>query len=182
MSPGVISLVGQKLGRGTERLLAIVGLCFLSYHLALDYMVMTSDSMAPTLQGTSYENGDRVLLEKITGRWRAPKRWEIYSYFDDDNTLVAKRVVGFPGERIAIKNHKIYINNVELERPKDLVRVTYYSFGNLSTGRTVDCGTGYFMMGDASNDSRFTGVVTRERLRGRVWGVISPWERIGFVH
>ena len=57
----------RKVLRWTEHLLAAIGLCFVVYHFGFEMTAMTSDSMAPTLQGTSYENGDRILLEKVTG-------------------------------------------------------------------------------------------------------------------
>src|SRR5690242_17558368 len=60
--------------RWVEHFLAVVGLCFIVYTLCFQMIVMTSDSMKPTLQGTSYENGDRVLVEKVTKHWRSPRR------------------------------------------------------------------------------------------------------------
>jgi signal peptidase I len=145
---------------------------------------MTSDSMAPTLNGTSYQNGDRILLEKITGRLRAPKRWEIYFYYDSDGNPVAKRVVGLPGEAISVKNKEIYINGTPLTKPKKLQSINYFGYGTLAGGRQVNCGQGYFMLGDASvdsYDSRYTGVVTKERFRGRVLCIVSPRAHAGFV-
>jgi len=58
-----------------------------------------------------------------------------------------------------------------------------YAYGNLANGREVNCENGYFMLGDASIDSldsRYTGVVTKDRFRGRVWCVVAPAERRGF--
>ena len=174
----------RRIIRWAERLLAIIGLCFVVYHLCFELTVMTSDSMAPTLNGTSYQNGDRILLEKITGRLRAPKRWEIYFYYDTEGNPVAKRVVGLPGEEISIRSNQIYINGRPLTRPKELQSIKYFGYGSLLDGRHVDCGQGYFMLGDASvdsHDSRYTGPVTRERFRGRVLCIVSPRAHAGFV-
>jgi signal peptidase I len=170
--------------RWAEHLLATIGFCFIIYHFCFELTVMTSDSMAPTLKGTSYENGDRILLEKVSGRFRAPKRWEIYFYYDTDGTPVAKRVVGLPGERIAINTNGLCINGTPLSRPKGLEQVSYYGYGNLANGREVECGKGYFMLGDStkdSYDSRFTGPVAKQRFRGRIWCIVSPRSHIGFV-
>ena len=164
--------------------MAIIGLCFIIYHICFELTAMTSDSMAPTLNGTSYATGDRILLEKISGRFRAPKRWEIYFYYDTEGNPVAKRVVGLPGERISIRTNGICINGTALSRPKDLERVKYYDYGSLANGREVECGQGYFMLGDSSRDSfdsRYTGLVTKERFRGRVWCIVSPRAHAGFV-
>jgi signal peptidase I len=140
--------------------------------------------MAPALNGTAYENGDSVLLEKVTGRFRAPRRWEVYFFYDSEGNAVAKRVVGLPGEKIAIRTNEIYINGIPLQRPKNLETNRYFGYGSLRSGREVDCGTGYFMLGDASEDSydsRFTGLVTRDRFRGRVCCILWPFAHAGFV-
>lgn len=145
---------------------------------------MTSDSMAPALNGVAYETGDRLLLEKVTGRFRAPKRWEIYFFYDTEGNPVAKRIVGLPGERISIKANKIYINGQPLQRPKCLRTTKYYGYGSLANNREVDCGEGYFMLGDASADSfdsRYTGTVRRDRFRGRAWCILWPSAHAGWV-
>ena len=178
------SLLFSRLGRLVERLLAVVGAVFLIFHFAFDLEVMTSDSMAPALQGTNAVSGDRILLEKVSGWMRKPKRWEIYAYDDDESNPVMKRVVGLPGERIAIKHGKVYINGRPIDRPAGLPPVRYYPYGNLTTGKEVDCGNGYFMMGDASNDSfdsRFTGVVDCDRFRGRACWILGPAPHRGQV-
>jgi signal peptidase I len=154
------------------------------YHAGFEITAMTSDSMAPTLQGTEYENGDRILLEKISRHFRSPRRWEIYSFYNSDGIAVAKRIVALPGEKISIKGNRIYLNGIEIKLPQELQGITYYGYGNLADGREVDCGEGYFMLGDSSKDSydsRFTGVVGKNALRGRAWCVVWPYARIGFV-
>jgi signal peptidase I len=165
-------------------MLACIGLSFILYHLLFEISAVTSDSMSPALRGTSYEKGDRLLMEKVTPRFRAPERWEIYFYYDAEGNPVAKRVVGLPGERIAITNNRIYINGLELERPDQLKSVKYYGYGNLANGREVECGNNYFMLGDDSADSldsRFTGLVPKERFRARAWCIVWPRDHIGFV-
>jgi signal peptidase I len=177
-------LVLRRALRWTEHLLACIGAGFLIYHFTLELAVMTSESMAPALEGTSYENGDHILVEKVTGRLRAPRRWEIYSYYDDNGILVMKRVVGLPGEKISIKDRTLLINGSPLKLPQEIPVARYYAYGKLEKGQEVDCGPGYFMLGDASVDSldsRFTGPVTADRFRGRAWCIVSPAGRRGFV-
>lgn len=174
----------RRLLRWAEHLFATIGLCFVIYHFCFELTVMTSDSMAPALKGTSFENGDRILLEKFTAWFRAPKRWDIYFFYDTEGNPVAKRIVGLPGEKISITNYQVCVNGVPLPRPKELKPVKYYPYGSLANGREVDCGQEYFMLGDASIDSfdsRYTGLVNKERFRGRVWCIISPRAHAGFV-
>ena len=170
--------------RWAEHLLAGIGAAFLVFHLGFEYTVMTSDSMSPTLQGTTYENGDRILLEKVSGWFRAPRRWEIYHFYDAEGNPVAKRLVGLPGEKIAIRTNVIYINGRPIDRPSALQGIQYFGYGTLAHGREVDCAGGYFALGDSSVDSfdsRFTGLVAPQRLRGRVWCVVWPFSRIQWV-
>lgn len=174
----------RNIVRWGEHVLACVGLLFVIYSCGFELIVMTSDSMTPTLQGTNYENGDRILLERVTGWFRAPRRWEIYHYFDPDGTPVTKRIVGLPGERISLHKGVIYINGKELVRPPELNQVKYLAYGNLAANREVDCKRGYFMLGDASidsYDSRFTGIIDGDQFRGRVMCVVAPWKRAGIV-
>src|SRR5437763_1949025 len=137
----------------TEHLLAGVGLCYLVGHFTFQITAMTSGSMAPTLQGTTYDNGDRVALEKVTHWFRSPRRWEIYFFYEPDGTPVAKRIVALPGEKIAIRKNRVYINGTELKPPEELKFLKYYDYGDLGCGREADCGSGYYMLGDDSEDS-----------------------------
>jgi signal peptidase I len=171
--------------RALERVLAVIGACYIVYHLCFEMAVMTSESMAPTLRGTSYVNGDRILVERVTGHFRAPRRWEIYFYYDDDGNPVTKRVVGLPGEKIAIKEEGIYVNGAKIDLPNYLQPIKYCAQGNLARGREFNCGDGYFMLGDDSvdsYDSRYTGVVSKARFHGRAWCILSPRGRMGFVN
>jgi signal peptidase I len=162
----------------------VCGAVFLGYHLFFDYSVMTSPSMSPALQGACYQFGDRILSEKWTVHLRAPRRWEIYAYHDDENQPVMKRVVGLPGERITIRDHQVWINGRPISRPAELAPVRYHAFGNLANGQEVECHDGYYMLGDASadsQDSRFTGVVNGDRLEARPWLILGPSDRFGWV-
>ena len=173
----------RTVGRGLERLLAVLGVVFLIYHVGFEFTAMTSNSMAPTLRGTSFENGDRILVEKVSHWFRPPRRWEVVFTYNEALPIM-KRVVGLPGERIAIRTNQVFINECSLERPAWLQSVTYYSYGNLAAGREVDCGPGYYLLGDESfdsYDSRFTGTFSPGLLSGRAWCVVWPPSRIGWV-
>lgn len=182
--PGPRASRAHRWFRAAERVLACVGLGFILFHLCLDGTIMTSGSMAPALTGTSPDQGDRILLEKVTGWFRQPKRWEIHFFYNEDGTPVTKRIVGMPGETISLKDNQIFINGKEIDRPAFLKHVNYLAIGKLANGRVVDCGRGYFVLGDDSRDSydsRYTGVVSPESFCGRVWCIVSPASRFGFV-
>jgi signal peptidase I len=174
----------RRIVRLIERLLAIVGLFFIAWRLCFDFIVMTSGSMGPTLQGTSFQNGDRVVVEKVSRWFRSPRRWEIYFLYDAEGTPVAKRIVGLPREKISLKDKRLFVNGREVPRPPQLKSLVYYAYGNLKAGQEFDCGQAYYVMGDDSRDSydsRFLGPVAQEQLRGRVWLTVWPISRCRWV-
>lgn len=96
-----------------------------------------------------------------------------------------KRVVGLPGESIAIKKFQVSINDQELAHPASLDFLKYYSYGNVSNGKSVACHDGYFVLGDDSKDSqdsRYEGPVPPHRIEGRALCIVWPLSRIRFIN
>jgi signal peptidase I len=171
--------------RQCENCLALVGLLTLICFFCFDFSVMTSPSMSPTLQGTSWRNGDWVLTEKVTYRFRRPARWEVIRIRREKGPMIMKRVVGLPGESIRIGDDKnILINDRPVNPPAGFACPKYIPQGNVGDGQAVECGQGYYVLGDDTNDSddsRFAGPVPPGRIVGRVWLIVAPRSRIGFV-
>ena len=170
--------------RALERLLAVVGLCALLRYACLDYAIIVSGSMAPALRGENTVTGDRVIFEKITRHLRAPRRWEIHQFYTPEGVLVAKRIVGLPGETVSLLDGVLHIDGAPLPLPPELGHLRYFAYGNLAQDREVDCGAGYYVLGDDSRDSvdsRFNGPVARKDFLGRAWYVIAPAAHRGFV-
>ena len=65
---------------------------------------------------TTIMTGDRVFGNRLAYRKEKPKRGDIviFKYPDDESQLFVKRVIGMPGERVVIKDAKVYINGVLL--------------------------------------------------------------------
>jgi len=140
--------------------------------------------MSPALRGEDAATGDRVLVEKITRHLRAPRRWEIHQFHTPEGLLVAKRVVGLPGEKLSLRDGVLYVDEAPLALPAHLAHLRYLPFGNLAQSRAVDCGAGYYVLGDDSRDSldsRFNGPVARDDFLGRAWYVLGPSDHRGFV-
>jgi len=176
----------------------VIGGGFLIYHLLFDISVVTSGSMSPTLVGTSQENGDWVLTEKLSFRLRGPRRWEVMT-FRMEGMQVMKRVVGLPGETVAMEVEldeggkptrgteasAILIDGKPVERPESIEDIRYFALGKLYHTRSVDTGNGYVVLGDDSRDSwdsRWEPPVTDEDVVGRAWLRVWPPSRIGFVN
>jgi signal peptidase I len=151
-------------------------------------------SMKPTLK-----EGDLILVNKfIYGakvpftKWRIPsfrqpKRGDVivFIYPPERKKNFIKRMVGFPGETVEIKNSKIYINNQPL-LDYTFSQREYYNRGEFGNeGQKVvipkDC---YFVLGDNSAhsmDSRFWGFVPQDNILGKAILVYWPLTRIRMV-
>lgn len=139
--------------------------------------VVIGDSMQTTLS-----DGDNLITDKITYRFRDPKRFDIVVFPFKENTskLLIKRIIGMPGETVQIKNGKVYINGYELQE----------NYGNavmndagLASEPILLGEDEYFVLGDNRNnsqDSRFSSVgnVSRSDLIGRAWVRLWPLDKI----
>lgn len=79
-----------------------------------------SPSMQPTLMGlvvqdpsgrAGLEIQDRVLVDKLSFRFRDPERWEIvvFKHPIERSRNMVKRVVGLPGEELRIENGDVFV-------------------------------------------------------------------------
>lgn len=172
--------------RFAERVLALIGLAAIVYHSTLYITPVVSPSMAPTLKGNSRSDGDWVLTERLSFRWRDPRRWEVATIRCDDGMVVMKRVVGLPGETVQIlRGGRIVIDGEPINPPTSLRFLKYLPYGNVVADQTACCGDGFYVLGDDSkdsDDSRFNGPVARQNIIGRAWLIIAPQSRRGFVN
>jgi signal peptidase I len=176
----------RKILRGIEHALALIGFLSLVYHGGFNLSQVQSPSMSPTLEGTSRVNGDHVLTEKITYRFRRPKRWEVIAFHTDELGQVMKRVVGLPGEKVQVtRNGSLLINGLPQEPPPGVPKVRYLAIANVYYDRVYQCGRGYYVLGDDtqdSEDSRYIGEILPEDIIGRPWIIWAPASRRGFVN
>ncbi len=167
--------------RRLEHFFAGLGVFFLTYFAFFNVSRVASPSMAPTLRGTNVTNGDVVLAEKVTYRFREPRRWEIVAFLNIHGNQVMKRVVGFPGEEIACRDGRVVINDRALDPPPSLAHLRYMAAAHLSADRCKMVRGGYFVLGDNirdSYDSRFEGPVPAESVTGRAWAILWPPRRM----
>jgi signal peptidase I len=151
---------------------------------------ITSEGMLPT-----FHVNDRIITNPRAYALSLPQRGDIVMFnpterLRQDGFLnpFIKRIIGLPGEQVALKNGSVYINGKALNEAyiaKDSQTVTDVcgSAGVpfLSTPQQVSAG-GYLVLGDNrdnSYDSRCWGVVPRSNLIGKVTLIFWPPDRFG---
>jgi signal peptidase I len=144
-----------------------------------------SPSMAPTLA-----IGDRLIVEKVSPWLLVPRRGDIVVFrpvwfqteptwlqrlgMADDGALI-KRVVGLPGERVAVVAGRVTVDGQPLAEP-------YASIADSDAAEITVPPGHLFVMGDNRNhsaDSRAFGPLPMDHLVGRAVWRFWPATRLG---
>lgn len=137
-------------------------------------------SMEPTLLV-----GDRILVDRSVYA-REPKRGAVivFAYPEDPRKDFVKRVVAVGGDTVAVRDKQLYVNGRPLLEPyiehreSELFPATVNPRDNFGPV-TIPTGA-CFVLGDnrdRSYDSRFWGVVGKERIKGTVKNIYWSWDR-----
>jgi signal peptidase I len=198
--------------RESVRPVLVVALLLGSFRSAVaDWNDVPSGSMRPTIL-----EGDRIFVDRTAydvrvpfAGWRLvttgePARGDIVVFFSPvDGRRLVKRVIGLPGDEIAVRDGEIILNGapaqyrpisgeVALEtlggRAHSVMATAGWPAGPPFGPARIPAGQ-YFVMGDHrdnSFDSRFWGYLDRDRIVGRARGVVASvdlehwrprWER-----
>ncbi|WP_083612272.1 signal peptidase I [Paenibacillus sp. P32E] len=132
-------------------------------------------SMQPTLL-----EGEKLIINKISLVFASPGRGDVIVLHDpstgpDRKEYLVKRVIGIPGDKVEVRNHKLYVNGKLKAEPYVDTEIQDPDFAQL----TLDKGT-YFVMGDnrhagASKDSRYFGAVSQNLLVGKAAFIWWPF-------
>ena len=74
-------------------------------------VVINGISMSPT-----YRDGQIAIMERLSYRFRFPRRGEIVGV-RVGHELYQKRIIGLPGETVAVRNGTFFVNNLQLVEP-----------------------------------------------------------------
>lgn len=160
----------------------LIFIAFVAVFVIRNFLVqpflVSGASMAPT-----YEHGDYLLIDELTYRVRAPVRGEVvvFRYPKDESIFFIKRIVGLPGERVIIREGRVWVlrdgERMELDEP--------YLIGTSRTLGSFDAALGadeYFVLGDNrpnSFDSRTWGSVPRKDIIGIARLRLYPFDKVG---
>lgn len=135
----------------------------------------------------NYYNGDYILTEKISYRLHNPKRGDVIVFQAPNrpDTDYIKRIIALPGEKIELKNGKVYVNDQLLSenyQPSD-IQTLAGSF--LKENQTyIVPQNSYFVLGDNrshSSDSREFGTIQKEVIVGKAFWRYWPLPRFGLL-
>jgi len=175
-----------------EAIVVAVVLALLIRAFLVQAFTIPSGSMMDTLL-----IGDYILVNKLlygpeipftdvhVPGFREPQRGDIivFKYPADESRDFIKRIVAVSGEKVQVRDNRVYIGGTPLEEP-------YVRPGSVPAVSSNHCGylygcdplmvpaDSYFVMGDNrdnSQDSRYWGFVKREKIRGKAFVIYWSW-------
>lgn len=161
-----------------------IGVILLFTYLIITYVGVRTRVSGQSMQPTLHD-GDNLLVDKLTYRFRDPKRYEIvvFPYKYEEDTYYIKRIIGLPGEKIQIIDGYVYINDEKLSKDygAEVMQEAGIAEDPITLGEDE-----YFVLGDNRNhssDSRVpnVGILKRKDLMGRAWVRIWPLDSIGVI-
>ena len=159
--------------------------------VCVTYLIVTYVGQRTKVSGNSMlntlEDGDNLIVDKISYRFRDPERYEIvvFPYRHAEDTYYIKRVIGLPGETVQIIDGYVFINDKKLDEHYGREVIEADKFGIAAEPITLGEDE-YFVLGDNRNhssDSReaSVGVIHEDEFVGRAWIRIWPLDSIGVI-
>lgn len=172
--------IGREILSFAGYLVVVLVITYLIVHFVGVRTEVIGTSMTPTL-----ENGDNLIVEKLSYRFGDPQRYDIivFPYPENPKKHYIKRIIGLPGETVQIMDGYVYINGELLDE----------SYGNavmnnagVAAEPVVLGSDEYFVLGDNRNnseDSRYAAVgnIRRSDISGRAWLRIWPFKSFGVL-
>lgn len=171
ISPG--RKLRQFLGEVLQTIL-IAGLLFLAVNLLTARIRVEGISMEPNLH-----EGQFVIVNRLAYRWEVPTRGDIVVFrfpLNPDRRFI-KRVIGLPGDRVAIQSGTVYVDDDVLSEP-------YLSVTPRYSGEWVISENAVFVLGDNRNnssDSQNWGALPLENIIGKAFLIYWPPAEAGVI-
>lgn len=150
-------------------------LIFLLLRTTIQSISVVGPSMEP-----NFENGQRLLVNKLVYRLHGPQRGDVIVFYPPVKPeAFIKRVIGLPGDIVEVRNRVVYLNG----KPQDETAYIKNPPRDDFPPYKVPPGA-YFVLGDNrtnSDDSRRGWVVSRHSIIGKAWVTIWPPDRWGRI-
>ena len=150
-----------------EVVIVAVATVFLIRTFLMQPFLVSGASMEP-----NFSSGHYLLIDEITYRFREPKRGEVivFRYPQSPSTYYIKRIVGLPGEKVAVEKGSVTVFNKE--NPEGFKVEEFYLPADLRTSGSLTKPLNeneYFVLGDNRNysyDSRSWGPLDKKFIIG----------------
>jgi signal peptidase I len=145
------------------QIILLVALVRIGMDTFLPRYVVDGASMQP-----NFHTDERVIVDRVTMLFSGPSRGDVIVLDSpQSDELLLKRVIGLPGETVAIEDGRVYIDGTRLDEDYIADFCTYRSCNGV-----WELGSDqYFVLGDNrshSLDSHSFGPVMRDAIRGIV--------------
>ncbi len=154
--------------------LAIAALLFMAVNLVTARIRVEGISMEPSLH-----DGQFVVVNRLAYRWKQPERGDIVVFrfpLNPDRRFI-KRVIGLPGELVAVQGGQVLINGLPLQEP-------YLSSAPRYAGQWQLGPEEVFVLGDNRNnssDSQNWGALPLDSIIGKAIFVYWPPSEVGLI-
>lgn len=141
-------LLAEVFSWGKVVVLALVFALFINFFVIVNASIPTG-SMESTIRVN-----DRIIAFRLSYLFSEPERYDIIVFrAPDDGVKNVKRVIGLPGERVAIIDGVVYINGVAGVRD-DFVTAGPFGYLGPNFPETLVPEGHYFVLGDSRGNSR----------------------------
>ncbi len=129
--------------------------------------IVDGSSMSP-----NFATGQFIIVSRLSYLLAGPGRGDVVVFQspDDPERDFIKRVIGLPGERIAVRDDLVFVNEVPLDEPYINAPPRYSGEWTLGPNE-------FFVLGDNRNnsqDSHSFGPLARSAIIGQAWIVYWP--------
>lgn len=169
----------------TKALLIAFAIVFITRTFLFSPIIVDGPSMQPTL----YDR-DRMIVNKFIYRFQEPKRFDIVVFHASKQKDFIKRVIGLPGEHVAIKDDVLYIDGEPVDEPY----ITYGEHELIQSNFRLENLPGHYdkipegyvlVLGDNRNnstDSRRLGLISIDQIVGKANIIYWPLDRFKIVN
>jgi signal peptidase I len=163
-----------------KTLIFVVAIAFLIRFYLVQPFYVEGQSMEP-----SFNNGEYLLIDEITYKFRAPQRGEVIVFKPPISTYqnYIKRIIALPEETIKFNGSGGFMVQKDINSQASSLEESYLSHNTPSPGEgsTTLGEREFFVMGDnrtQSSDSRVFGPLNKSNITGKVWFYIKtkPWK------